>query len=128
MVRRASHRLSSRRVHYSVADLSRLPFAAESFDCATCGFVLEYLHDPCDGLRQIARVLKRRGRLFLFCMFDSFSSRITSDIWGCHTFTKTELLRASDRAGLRWRQARPFDLWQRLVRGNGICGELQRVA
>ena len=45
MLRRARTRLKSTVPSHVAADLSRLPFADESFDCVTCGYVLEHLPD-----------------------------------------------------------------------------------
>ncbi len=45
MLRRARNRLKSSRPRFVVADLTRLPFADASFDCVTCGYVLEHLPD-----------------------------------------------------------------------------------
>ena len=45
MLRRARNRLKSDRPRFVVADLTRLPFADGSFDCVTCGYVLEHLPD-----------------------------------------------------------------------------------
>lgn len=49
----------------AVADLSSLPFADGTFDLALCLVVLEHLTEPLLALREIARVLKPGGRLFL---------------------------------------------------------------
>ncbi len=54
MLRRAKRSLKSDRPGYVVADLSRLPFAAETFDCVTCGYVLEHLPDARTGLAELA--------------------------------------------------------------------------
>src|SRR5580693_6986993 len=54
MLRRARARLKSKRVTFAVADLTRLPYANECFDAVVCGWVLEHLPDPHDGLRELA--------------------------------------------------------------------------
>ncbi len=58
MLRRARNRLKRGRPNYIVADLSALPFADESFDGVTCGYVLEHLPRPETGLAELARVMK----------------------------------------------------------------------
>ena len=57
MLRRARHRLKSDRPRFVVADLTRLPFADGSFDCVTCGYVLEHLPDARVGLAELSRVM-----------------------------------------------------------------------
>ena len=42
-------------------DVARLPFRNEIFDIGVLAFVLFHLHDPGEGLREMARVLRRGG-------------------------------------------------------------------
>ena len=58
MIGRARKNLKSDWPRYLVADLSRLPLADETFDCVTCGYVLEHLPDARTGL---AGALSRDG-------------------------------------------------------------------
>jgi 2-polyprenyl-3-methyl-5-hydroxy-6-metoxy-1,4-benzoquinol methylase len=44
---------------YLHADALRLPFRDEAFDLVVCVEVLEHLHDPAAGLRELARVSSR---------------------------------------------------------------------
>ena len=48
--------MKSNRPHYVAGDMMRMPFADGSFDCVTCGWVLEHLPDPKPGLADVARV------------------------------------------------------------------------
>jgi len=48
------------------ADLLELPFAEGTFDLVTALDVLEHLDDDVGGLREMRRVLKPGGRLFIF--------------------------------------------------------------
>ena len=73
MLRRARNRLKSDRPRFVVADLTRLPFADASFDCVTCGYVLEHLPDarartgraePGDAARRPDVVADDRGHVF----------------------------------------------------------------
>ena len=59
MLKRARVRMDSPRPNYLSADMTNLPFQDESFDCVTCGWVLEYVADPRHGLTEIHRVLRR---------------------------------------------------------------------
>jgi SAM-dependent methyltransferase len=45
------------------ANLERLPFAEGEFDVVLCTQVVEHLLDPAQGLRELARVLRRGGVL-----------------------------------------------------------------
>ncbi len=47
------------------ADSHRLPFAAESFELVICHHSLEHFHDVPGTVREIRRVLRRDGRLFV---------------------------------------------------------------
>ena len=61
MLRRARNGSRAAMPAYVAADLSSLPFADESFDGVTCGYVLEHLPDPQLGLAELARVMQRGG-------------------------------------------------------------------
>ncbi|MGE0610138.1 MAG: class I SAM-dependent methyltransferase, partial [Pirellulales bacterium] len=65
MLRRARRRLKNDATDHVAADLSRLPFADGSFECVTCGYVLEHLPDAQIGLSEMARVLSPGGRVLL---------------------------------------------------------------
>ena len=91
MLRRAKVRLKSDRPSFVAADLANLPFADNSFDCITCGYVLEHVPDPAHGLEEIARVLKPGGRMLLLATEDSFSGAWTSRLWYCQTYNRKKL-------------------------------------
>lgn len=50
-------------VCYTLGDLTALPFADEEFDVVLLFDVLEHLHDPQQGLREVRRVLRSGGLL-----------------------------------------------------------------
>ncbi|MGC4004197.1 MAG: class I SAM-dependent methyltransferase [Pirellulales bacterium] len=107
MLRRARARMKSDRPVYMAADLSHLPFADATFDCVTCGFVLEHLPDPKIGLAELARVMSPGGRMLLLTTEDSFSGAFTSYIWYCRTYNRRELLQTCEQVGLRLKS----ELW-----------------
>jgi len=109
---------------FVTADLSQLPFADGSFDCITCGYVLEHLPDPEPGLAEMARVLEPGGRLFLLTTEDSFSGAWTSRMWYCRTYNRGELKQACERLGLEWKQQLWFTRMHRAVGAGGICVEI----
>lgn len=126
MLRRARQRLRSDRPWYVAADLTHLPFADNSFDCVTCGYVLEHLPDPGDGLVELARVLEPGGRMFLLTTEDNFGGAWTSRLWYCRTYNRKELHRVCESLGLAWRNEIWFTRMHRMVRAGGICVEIER--
>jgi ubiquinone/menaquinone biosynthesis C-methylase UbiE len=127
MLCRARTRLKSRSPSFVTADLSHLPFADGSFDCITCGYVLEHLPDPALGLQQIARVLQKGGRMFLLTTEDSFSGAWTSRMWCCRTYNRQELMKLCEQFGLRWKQELWFTRMHKAFRAGGICVEIEKV-
>lgn len=124
MLRRARERLKSDRPCYVGADMTALPFRDESFDCVTCGFVLEYLPDPTLGLAQFARVLKPGGTLLLLATETSFSGFLTSHAWKCRTFSRPELKAACDQVGLDWGREHWFTRFHEVMKMGGILVEV----
>ncbi len=75
MLHRAQRRVNSPRLTLAAADLTRLPYAAETFDAVVSGWVLEHLPDPRPGLSELARVLRPAGKLLLLSTEDTFTGR-----------------------------------------------------
>ena len=125
MLRRAKQRLKSERPVYAAADLARLPFADGSFDCVTCGYVLEHLPDARTGLAELTRVMAPGGRMLLLTSEDTFTGAWTSRLWYCRTYNRKELRAVCQELGLAWKE-----LWftplHKLFRAGGICVELQK--
>ncbi len=115
------------RLDYVVADLCHLPFPSESFDCITCGYVLEHLPDARLGLAELARVLEPGGRMLLLATEDTFSGAWTSRLWVCRTYNRKELADVSHQLGLDWKQELWFTQLHRLLRAGGICVEMQKA-
>lgn len=127
MLRRARERLKSKRPAFVAADLMKMPFRDGSFDCVTCGYVLEHLPDPSPGLAEFARVLRPGGTVLLVATEDSFSGLLTSRTWKCRTFNRNELRSVCRRVGLRWEKELWFTPLHRALRLGGIMVELTRV-
>jgi ubiquinone/menaquinone biosynthesis C-methylase UbiE len=127
MLLRARRRLNSRRPSFVAADLSQLPFADESFDGVTCGYVLEHVPDPAAGLSELARVMQTKGRLLLLATEDSFAGAWTSRLWCCRTYNRDELMRLCESLGLRWNKELWFTPLHRAMRAGGICVEIEKV-
>jgi ubiquinone/menaquinone biosynthesis C-methylase UbiE len=127
MLRRARKRLKGGNPAYVAADLSSLPFADEAFDGVTCGYVLEHLPEPRMGLAELARVMKRGGRMFLLTTEDTFSGAWTSRIWCCRTYNRQELMRLCESLGLRWKNELWFTRMHQAVRAGGICVEIEKA-
>jgi SAM-dependent methyltransferase len=124
MLGRARQRLKPYAPQFAAADLAQLPFAAGSFDCVTCGYVLEHLPDPRLGLREIARVLVPGGRVFLLTTEDSFSGAWTSRLWCCRTYNRDELRGICESIGLVWKNEIWFTRMHQWLRAGGICVEI----
>ncbi len=126
MLRRARARLKSRLPSHVAADLSHLPFADGSFDCITCGYVLEHLPEARPGLAELSRVMKPGGRMLLLTTEDGFSGAWTSRFWCCRTYNRKELYRTSHELGLVWKKELWFTRMHKLLRAGGICVEIEK--
>lgn len=126
MLRRSRSRLKMASPLYVAADITQLPFADASFDCVTCGYVLEHLPDPRTGLLELARVLQPGGRMLLLTTEDNFSGAWTSRLWYCRTYNRRELKRICQEVGLEWRHELWFSRMHKLFRAGGICVEIVR--
>ncbi|HVC92753.1 MAG TPA: class I SAM-dependent methyltransferase [Pirellulales bacterium] len=127
MLRRARHRLKSDVPSHLVADLTRLPFANASFDCVTCGYVLEHLPDARLGLAELARVMVPGGRMLLLTSEDTFSGAWTSRVWCCRTYNRRELFQICQSVGLSWKKELWFTRMHKALRAGGICVEIERT-
>jgi ubiquinone/menaquinone biosynthesis C-methylase UbiE len=124
MLRRARQRLKSVRPRFVVADLTRLPFADGSFDCVTCGYVLEHLPDPRVGLAELSRVMTHGARMLLLTTEENLAGAWTSLIWRCRSYNRQELARTCEELGLRWRQELWYTKMHKVLRAGGICVEI----
>ena len=124
MLQRAKSRLKSSVPRYVAADLARLPFADGSFDCITCGYVLEHLPEARPGLAELARVMKSGGKMLLLTTEDSFSGAWTSRFWCCRTYNRQDLFRTCQDVGLVWKNELWFTRMHKFFRAGGICVEI----
>jgi SAM-dependent methyltransferase len=126
MLLRARARLKDERVTHAVADLTRLPYADATFDAITCGWVIEHLPDPRNGLRELARVLQPGGKLLLMATEDTLTGAMCSRLWHCRTYNRDELRRTCAECGLRWQREMWFSPLHRMLKLGGIIVELRR--
>jgi ubiquinone/menaquinone biosynthesis C-methylase UbiE len=126
MLQRARKRLQSSRVTQVAADLTRLPYADGCFDAVVCGWVLEHLPDPRPGLRQLARVLRPRGKLLLLATEDTYTGAMCSRLWHCRTYNRQDLRRVAEECGLHWVRELWFSKLHEKLRLGGIIAELRR--
>jgi ubiquinone/menaquinone biosynthesis C-methylase UbiE len=124
MLRRARNRLKSDRPQFVVADLTGLPFADGTFDCVTCGYVLEHLPDARVGLAEVSRVMRPGAKMLLLATEDTFSGAWTSRLWCCRTYNRRELSAVCEQLGLRWHRELWFTHMHKVFRAGGICVEL----
>jgi SAM-dependent methyltransferase len=127
MLRRARNRLKNDRPCYFVADLTRLPFPSDFFDCVTCGYVLEHVPDPKIGLAELSRVMTAGARMLLLTTEDTFSGACTSRMWRCRTYNRRELARICEEVGLQWKKELWFTRVHRVLHAGGICVELVKA-
>ena len=126
MLRRARARLHSDVPSHVSADLAHLPFADGSFDCVTCGYVLEHLPDARTGLAELARVMVPGGRMLLLTTEDNFSGAWTSRFWCCRTYNRKELHQTCEQLGLVWVNELWLSRMHKLLRAGGICVEIEK--
>ncbi len=128
MLRRARKRLKSTRPELITADITQMPFEDESFDCVTCGYVLEHLPDARLGLAEISRVMRPDARMMLFATEDNFGGALTSRIWTCRTYNRRELIKICEEVGLEVQRELWFSRMHRVLRAGGICWSLRKRA
>jgi ubiquinone/menaquinone biosynthesis C-methylase UbiE len=126
MMVRARQRLKNTRPVFVTGDIIRLPFADNSFDGVTCGYVLEHLPDPRPGLAELSRVLRPGGRMLLLVTEDSVAGAWTSRLWCCRTHNRRELLQICAELGIPCKQELWFTKMHAAMRAGGICLELEK--
>ena len=127
MLARAERRVDDDRPAYVAADMTNLPFEDDTFDCVTCGFVIEHLPDPTPGLVEMHRVLRPGGRLLLLATEDTYLGAWVSRTWDCRTYNREELADACEAAGLPWERELWFTAVHERLGMGGIAFEAKKV-
>lgn len=126
MLVRARKRIGSARPTYVTADMTQLPFPDDSFDCITCGWVMEYQLDPRPALQEMQRVLQPGGSLFVLATEDCLSGALISRTWKCRTFSREELRLACIDTGLHWHEQFWLTPLHKALRAGGIIFEARK--
>ncbi|MBI4582871.1 MAG: class I SAM-dependent methyltransferase [Planctomycetes bacterium] len=127
MLRRGVRHFKSGRAFPAAADITRLPYRDGSFDCVICGWVLEHLPDPLYGLREIARVLKPRGRMLILTTESTFFGAWVSRFYKCRTYRRDELMSACHQAGLQWKREFWWSRLHRFLKLGGILVAAEKM-
>lgn len=128
MLKRASERLKSSHPSFVTADMTKMPFADESFDCVTAGWVIEHLPDPVPGLAEIHRVLQPGGSVLILTTEATLPGYMCSQTWKCRTYSRQELKDACDEVGLEWKKPMWFTPVHRFLKIGGIMVEAVKPA
>lgn len=106
MVVAARHKVPDARVQWQVADVNRLPLAAESVDRVLCFSVWPHFDEPLVAARELARVLRRGGRL---------------DIWHVSSRVRINEVHAAAPAAVRHDLLGPGDETAAVLSEAGLC-------
>jgi len=89
----------------AICNLSHLPFARETFGAVICTQVLEHVPDPLQVLREISRVLRPGGQLFLSAPQSWHQHQKPYDYYRYTSFGLRYLM---EKAGLQVRSIKPM--------------------
>ncbi|MCC5935202.1 MAG: class I SAM-dependent methyltransferase [Balneolales bacterium] len=97
------------------ADVSRLPFYAQTADLLVCGGSLNEFRSPAAALHQMRRVIKDDGRLFMMHLLraDSFAGALAqkaSALGGISFWSETESLKLFSDHGFRVEKSRKLGI------------------
>lgn len=71
-------------IDYQVADVMNLPFADESFDRVSISFGIRNVQDPIKALKEMARVTKPGGQVFIL-EFGQMTTPVIKDLYGFYS-------------------------------------------
>ncbi len=97
-----------------LSDLEALPFADRTFDAALCMNVLEHVRHPDSCLREIYRVLKLEGVLYLMVPLIVREHQLPHDYYRYTSYGISYLL---ERAGFQLEYVRPVGGYFRVLAG-----------
>lgn len=119
-------------IRFLCGDATALPLPDESIDVAVCGYSFHHMREPQRALRELARVVRRGGRLAVVDLYtpEGFDPEAADrierarDISHRRTFTRDEFLRTVERAGFTvdatetLERSRRFSEWMRIAGWN----------
>lgn len=115
------------KMSFSVAEAHKLPFKTATFDNVFCLETIEHVENPPQVIREIKRVLCKKGQVFVLIPLENIQFRIIWFFWtkwrgkvwhGTHIqeFTKDQLVDMIKKEGMKIRYNRTF-----------LCGMLQII-
>ena len=128
-----------------LGDAQSLPFADGSLDIAVTSYSLHHIPDPARTIREMARVIRRGGRVGIIDIVVSEDPRaaeaanrieIARDPSHTRSLAKSDFERMTAAAGLRWlgheidANPRSFDHWLHVAgwhRGDAVYEETRRL-
>ncbi|MCS6937313.1 MAG: methyltransferase domain-containing protein [Candidatus Bipolaricaulota bacterium] len=128
--RQVRHQRGVRNVHFVLAEAEHLPAPDESFDAVVCRFGIHHFVQPDVQVREMARVLKKEGRLVIVDTIsseDPQEAQLHNALERLRDPTHVRMLALSEltelvaRTGLRVRDARvypqerDYDQWMEVI-------------
>ncbi|SFG40619.1 Methyltransferase domain-containing protein [Halobacillus alkaliphilus] len=125
MIERAVKRLQTEGLDFTQGDLTKLPFATESFDGIMAINSLEWIEVPHQGLEEMKRILRPGGKLCIGILGPTAMPRINSypRVYGekviCNTMMPWELAKLAEETG--WKYAGGQGVYKRGVDENQVA-------
>jgi len=125
MIERAVKRLQTEGLAFTQGDLTKLPFASESFDGIMAVNSLEWIEVPHQGLEEMKRILRPGGKLCIGILGPTAMPRINSyrRVYGekviCNTMMPWELAKLAEETG--WKYTEGQGVYKRGVDENQIA-------